>query len=147
MNRLSWVGPIALAVAALGTGADLSGPAAAQQLQYACDQDGDRFVDASESRLCTERRFEELAAGEEVLTEQQLSAISQGERGLMFSEVDENRDSEISREEWTRWHEQRFTAATQGGESGMPAADYERMKWVEEGYTRPLPEDAGQSQQ
>jgi hypothetical protein len=53
MNNLS-VGAIALGVA-LGTGAYLSGPAAAQQLQYACDENGDGFVDASESRTCTSR--------------------------------------------------------------------------------------------
>lgn len=146
MNHLSRVGPVALAVA-LGTGAYLSGPAAAQHLQYACDENGDRFVDASESLSCTERAFDELAAGEEALTEEQLSAMSQGERGMAFSEVDENGDGEISREEWTRWHEQRFTAATQTGESGIPAADYESMEWVQEGYVRPTPEDAGQNQQ
>jgi hypothetical protein len=146
MNHLSRVGSIALAVA-LGTGAYPSGPAAAQELQYACDENGDSFVDASESRSCTEREFDELAAGEEVLTEQQLSAMSQGERGMMFSEVDENGDGEVSREEWTKWHEQRFTAATQTGESGIPAADYESRQWLTEGYARPMPEDAGQNQQ
>jgi hypothetical protein len=145
MNHLSGVA-IALAVA-LGTGACLSGPATAQQLQYACDENGDRFVDASESNSCTEREFEELAGGEDGLTEQQLSAMSQGERGIMFSEVDENGDGEVSREEWTNWHEQRFTAAIQPGESGMPIADYESRRWVTEGYARPMPEDAGQNQQ
>ena len=138
--------PIAL-VLALGTGAVLSGTAAAQQLQYACDQNADRFIDASESRACMERAFDELAAGEEALTEQQLSETSQGERGLVFAEADEDQNGEISREEWTRWHEQRFTAATQTSESGMPTADYERMQWVQESYVRPTPEEAGQSQQ
>lgn len=142
MNHLS-VGSIALAMA-LGTGAYLSGPAAAQQLQYACDENGDGFVDASESRLCTEREFDELAAGDEMLTEERLSAMGQGET---FSEIDENGDGEVSREEWTRWHERRFTAATQTSESGMPAADYDRREWVTEGYARPMPEDAGQNQQ
>lgn len=146
MNHLSRVGSIALATA-LGTGAYLIGPAVAQQLQYACDENGDGFVDASESRLCTEREFDELAAGEEMLTEERLSAMGQGEQGLTFSEVDENGDGEVSREEWTRWHEQRFTAATQASESGMPAADYDSMEWVTEGYARPMPEDAGQNQQ
>jgi hypothetical protein len=145
MNHLS-VRPIALAMA-LGTGAYLSGPAAAQQLQYACDENGDGFVDASESRLCTERQFDELAAGDEMLTEEQLSATGQGEKGMTFSEIDENGDGEVSREEWTRWHEQRFTAATQTSESGMPAADYASKEWVTEGYARPMPEDAGQNQQ
>jgi EF hand len=146
MDDLSRVVPMALAVA-LGTGASLSGPAAAQELQYACDENGDRFVDASESRSCTEREFDELAGGEEVLTEEQLSAMSQGERGMMFSEVDDNGDGEISREEWTEWHDQRFTAVIQTGESGIPVADYESRQWLIEGYARPMPEDAGQNRQ
>jgi EF hand len=145
MNRLSRIGSFALA---MGLGAAcLSGPAAAQQLQYACDEDGDGYIDASESRACMERTFDELAAGEEALTEQLLSETSQGERGLIFAEADENQDGEISREEWTRWHEQRFAAATQASESGMPTADYDRMEWTQEGYVRPTPEEAGQKQQ
>jgi hypothetical protein len=141
MNNLS-VGAIALAVA-LGTGAYLSGPAAAQQLQYACDENGDGFVDASESRTCTEREFDELAAGEEMLTQERLSATAQGEQGRTFAEVDANADGEVSREEWASWHEQRFTAASPTGESGIPAADYESMKWASESYKRPT----GQNQQ
>jgi hypothetical protein len=144
MRNLSVVGA-ALAVA-LGAGAGLSGPAAAQQLQYACDENGDGVVDVSESRMCTERRFDELAAGEEMLTEEGLSA-SGSAQGRTFSEVDTNADGEVSREEWTSWHEQRFSAATQAGESGMPVADYERMDWTSETYTRPSPEEAGQNQQ
>ena len=144
MNHLSRVGSVALAMA-LGA-ACLSGPAAAQQLQYACDENGDGFIDANESRACTEREFDELAGGEQALTEQLLTDASQGERGLIFAEGDENGDGEISREEWTRWHEQRFAAA-QDSESGMPVADYERREWVQENYARPLPEEAGQNQQ
>jgi len=145
MRNLS-VGAMALAVA-FGTGAHLSGPAAAQQLQYACDENGDGFVDASESRMCTEREFDELAAGEEVLTEEGMGAVGEGAGGRMFSEVDENADGEVSRDEWTRWHEQRFTAATQTGQSGIPAADYESMQWATESYVRPTPEAGGQNQQ
>ena len=91
--------------------------------------------------------FDELAAGEEVLTEEQLGAMSQGERGMTFSEVDENGDGEVSREEWTKWHERRFIAAIQTGESGIPVADYESRQWLTEGYARPMPEAAGQNQQ
>jgi hypothetical protein len=144
--NLSGVGWMAFA-AALGTAAYLGGPAAAQQLQYACDENSDGFIDASESRSCTEGAFEELAAGEAVLTEEQLSGMSQGERGLIFAEADENQNGEISRDEWTRWHEQRFTAATQANESGMPTVDYERMEWLQEGYVRPTPESAEQNKQ
>jgi hypothetical protein len=142
MNHLARIGCVALAMAAF-----FSEPAAAQQLQLACDENGDGLIDASESRLCTERAFEELAAGEEALTEEQLGATGQAEQGLAFSEIDENGDGEISREEWSRWHEQRFTAATQESESGMPVADYESREWLQEGYARPMPEEAGQEQQ
>ena len=76
-----------------------------------------------------------------------MTDTSQGERGLIFAEGDENGDGEISREEWTRWHEQRFAAATEASQSGMPVADYERREWLTESYTRPLPEEAGEEQQ
>jgi hypothetical protein len=142
MNNLS-VGVIALAVA---VGSWLSGPAAAEQ-QHACDANADALIDTGESRMCTERDFDELAAGKDVLTEEGLSATGQGEAGRTFSEVDENADGEISREEWAKWHEQRFTAATGTGESGMPVADYESMEWIKEGYVRPTPETGGQKQQ
>jgi hypothetical protein len=145
MNNLS-VAAIALAVA-LGTGAYLSGPAAAQQQQHACDANADAFIDTGESRMCTARDFDELAAGEDVLSEERLSATGQGQEGRTFSEVDENADGEISRDEWTQWHEQRFTAAIGTGESGMPVADYDSMEWTKEGYVRPTPEAGGQNQQ
>lgn len=145
MNNLS-LGAIAVA-AALGTGGYLSNPAAAQQLQYACDANADALIDTGESRMCTAQEFDELAAGEDVLTEERLSGMRQGQQGRTFSVVDENGDGEISREEWTTWHEQRFTAAIGTGESGMPVADYESMEWASESYARPTPEEAGQSQQ
>jgi hypothetical protein len=75
------LGSTALAIA-LGLGAYPAGPAAAQQIQYACDENGDGFVDATESRLCTEREFDEIAAGEQALTEEQLSALSEGQEGM-----------------------------------------------------------------
>ena len=145
MSHLPRMRCLALATA-LGMAVGWSAPAAAQQLQLACDENGDGFIDASESRLCTEREFDQLAAGEETLTEEQLGAMGQGDQGPAFAEIDANGDGAISREEWSGWHEQRFSAATQEGESGLPAADYESRAWLEEGYTRPLPEEAGQQQ-
>jgi hypothetical protein len=142
MNNLS-VGAFALAVA---VGSWLSGPAAAEQ-QHPCDANADYFIDTGESRTCTARDFDELAAGEDALTEERLSATSGGAEGRTFSQVDENADGEISREEWAQWHEQRFTAATGTGESGMPVADYDSMEWIKEGYVRPTPETGGQNQQ
>jgi hypothetical protein len=52
----------------------------------------------------------------------------------------------ISRDEWMKWHEQGFTAATTVSEARMPAADYESMEWVK-AYARPRPEKAGQNKQ
>ena len=80
-----------------------AGVAAAQQLQLACDENNDGFVDAKESSSCMERRFDEIAAGQEMLTEELLSAKAGGERGPVFAEVDENADGKVSREEWQSW--------------------------------------------
>jgi hypothetical protein len=122
----------ALAVALLSG----AGTAAAQQLQLACDENTDGFVDAKEARLCMDRKFDEIAAGE-ALTEEVLTAKAGGERGPVFAEVDENGDGKISREEWASWHEKSFTAATEASQGMMPTADYESMI-QEQGYVRPL---------
>ncbi len=95
----------------------------------------------SPSRTC----FRTLVRNAENQNELGILSNHQGERGLIFAEGDENGDGAISREEWTRWHEQRFAAA-QDSESGMPVADYERREWVQENYARPRPEEAGQNQ-
>ena len=121
---------------ALGLGAALSGPAAAQQIQYACDANEDGFVDATEQRLCTDREFDGLAAGEEVLTEEQLSVMGEGQEGIppTFAEVDQNGDGEISREDWVGFSERRFAGATEASGGQMSAEDYER--WRQEGMQR-----------
>jgi EF hand len=126
----------ALAVALLSG----AGVAAAQQLQLACDENNDGFVDAKESSLCMERRFDEIAAGQEMLTEEILSAKAGGERGPVFAEVDENGDGKVSREEWQSWNEKGFTAATESSQGMMPTAHYESMI-QEQGYVRPLTPD------
>jgi hypothetical protein len=125
----------ALAVALLSG----AGVAAAQQLQLACDANDDGFVDAKESRVCMDQRFEEIAAGE-VVTEEVLSEKAVGEKGPVFAEVDENGDGKVSREEWTSWNEKSFTAATEASPGMMPTADYESMI-QEQGYVRPLTPD------
>jgi hypothetical protein len=122
----------ALAVALL-SGASV---AAAQQLQLACDTNDDGFVDAKESGLCMDKRFDEIAK-EEVLTEEILSG---GEKGPVFAEVDENGDGKVNREEWTSWNDKGFTAATESSQGMMPTADYESMI-QEQGYVRPLTPD------
>jgi hypothetical protein len=77
-----------------------------------------------------------------VLTDEELSR----QQGMVFAEVDGNSDGEVTREEWLSWHEQRFTAATQSGESGMPIADYQSMDWASsKGYVRPMSGDPEQN--
>ena len=85
------------------------------------------------------QRFDEIAK-EEVLTEDVLSAKAGGEKGPVFAEVDENGDGKVTREEWTSWNEQGFTAATEASPGMMPTADYESMI-QEQGYVRPLTPD------
>jgi hypothetical protein len=117
-----------------------AGGAAAQQLQFACDANDDGFVDAKESSLCTDREFDEIAAGEKVLTEEVLSAQASGKQGIVFAEVDENGDGKISREEWSNWHQEGFKAATDASQGMMPAADYQ-SQMQEQGYVRPSTPD------
>lgn len=118
------LGSTALALA-LGLGAYASYPAAAQQIQYACDENDDGFVDATESRLCTDAEFDEIAAGEQVLTEEHLSAGAEGQEAVPgFAEMDENGDGQISREEWVAFGEQRFAGATEASGGRMTTEEY-----------------------
>jgi hypothetical protein len=116
-----------------------AGVASAQQLQLACDTNDDGFVDAKESSLCMDQRFDEIAK-EEVLTEEILSTKAVGEKGPVFAEVDENGDGKVSREEWMSWNDKGFTAATETSQGMMPTADYESMI-QQQGYVRPLTPD------
>jgi hypothetical protein len=125
------LGSTALALA-LGLGGYLGGPAVAQQVQYACDENDDGYVDGKESRLCTDAEFDEIAAGEQVLTEELLSARAEGQEGMpTFAEVDQNADGQISREEWIAFGEQRFAGAT--GARGGRMSTQEYSTWREQG--------------
>jgi hypothetical protein len=116
-------------VMALGVGVYLGGSVGAQQLQYACDdENGDGFVDATESDMCTNREFDKLAV-DKALTAEQLGALGQQRQPL--SEVDGNDDGEISREEWIGYVEEQFARATEGTGGRMSIDDY--TKWREEG--------------
>jgi hypothetical protein len=124
-------------VLGLGLGLHLSGSAAAQQVQFACDQNGDGSVDATESRLCTDREFDEIAPGETALTEEQLFAKMTG-KGVApsFGEIDQNGDGQISRAEWSDFSAQGFAGATEASGGKMTSEDY--AKWREQGrYVRP----------
>jgi EF hand len=118
------LGPTALALA-LGLGAYFGDPAAAQQVQYACDENEDGYVDATESRLCTDAEFDEIAAGEQVLTEELLSARAEGQEGTpTFAEVDQNGDGQISRDEWIAFGEERFAGAAKASGGRMSTEEY-----------------------
>jgi EF hand len=117
------LGSTALALA-LGLGEYLGGPAAAQQVQYACDENEDGYVDATESRLCTDAESDEIAA-EQVLTEELLSARVEGQEGTpTFAEVDQNGDGQISREEWIAFGEERFAGAAKASGGRMSTEEY-----------------------
>jgi hypothetical protein len=124
------LGSTALALA-LGLAAYPSGPAAAQQIQYACDANDDGFVDATESRLCTDREFDEIAAGEEVLTEELLAAQAEGDTPMTFSDFDADGDGQITREEWSGYVEERFAGAAEATGGQMTTEEY--SIWREEG--------------
>jgi hypothetical protein len=131
------VGAAALAMAC-GLGIYLHGPAAAQQLQYACDANDNGFVDAQESDLCTDREFDEIAAGEEALTEEFLKAKAESAKGMpTFSEADKNGDGQISREEWVGFSGERFAGATEASGGRMSAEDY--SAWRQKGMQNVKP--------
>jgi hypothetical protein len=132
-----WFGSTALLLG-LGLGVHLSGFAAAQQVQFACDQNGDGSVDATESRLCTDREFDEIAPGETALKEEQLFAkMTTGQAvAPTFAEIDQNGDGQISGAEWSDFSARRFAGATEAGGGKMTNEDYAR--WREQGlYVRP----------
>jgi hypothetical protein len=126
-------------VSSLGLCVHLTGFAAAQQIQFACDANDDGSVDVAESRLCTDREFDEIAPGETALTEEQLFAKMMTGKGAVaptFAEIDQNGDGQVSRAEWSDFSAQRFADATKAGGGMMPVQDYD--KWREQGpYVRP----------
>jgi hypothetical protein len=120
-------------VLSLGLGIHLTNPAVAQQIQFACDANNDNVVDATESRLCTDREFDEIAPGETALSEERLLSAMQGREGALpsFSEIDQDGDGQISREEWGALHDQRFGAAAAAKGGTMSADEY--SKWRQGG--------------
>ena len=125
-------------VLGIGLGVHLSGFAIAQQVQFGCDQNGDGTVEATESRLCTDREFDEIAPGKTALTEEQLFAKMTTGKGVApnFADIDQNGDGQISRAEWSDFSAQRFAGATEASGGKMTSEDY--AKWREQGlYVRP----------
>jgi hypothetical protein len=89
---------------AIAFGLRLNGSAVAQQLQSACDANDDGFGSSQEAQLCTDREFDEIARGEQVLTEELLKAKAENSKGTpAFDDADQNGDGQISRQEWARF--------------------------------------------
>lgn len=124
---------MAMLAGALGFGVPASPFAEAQQVRHACDQSGDGFIDVDEARMCREREFDRSSAGEMALTEENLSAMREAEEGVgpAFADIDEDGDGAVSRDEWTRFGDQRFAgaAAASGGRMSVEAYD----RWRTEG--------------
>jgi hypothetical protein len=99
---------------AMAFGLGLNAPAGAQQLQYACDANDDGSVDAQEAQLCTDREFDEIARGEQVLRKGTAA----------FDEADQNGDGQISRQEWASFSGERFAGATEASGGRMSADEY-----------------------
>jgi hypothetical protein len=89
----------------------------------------------TESRLCTDREFDESAAGEQVLSEELLSARAEGEDGMpTFAEIDADGAGQISPEEWVACNEQRLAGAIEA--SGGRTTTQEYDIWRQEGVRR-----------
>jgi hypothetical protein len=117
---------------AMAFGLGLNAPAVAQQLQYACDANDDGFVDAQEAQLCTDREFDEIARGEQVLTEELLKAKAEGSKGMpAFDQADQNGDGQISRQEWASFSGERFAGATEASGGRMSGDEY--SAWRDQG--------------
>ena len=127
---------ISAAVALLSALGATTGAAVAPM---ACDLDNNSYIDASEAKKCTEQRFEQVTNGQKGFGEEQFGqAFPQVQnRGALFKQLDQDKDGQISRQEWADWHGQAFATATAKSGSQMPAADYQ--KWSDEAYTRPTP--------
>jgi hypothetical protein len=123
-------------VLSLGLGIHLTSPALAQQIQFACDANDDDVVDATESRLCTDAEFDEIAPGETALNEERLLAAMQGRKGAVpsFAEIDADGNGEVSREEWGAFNDERFGAAAAAQGGTMSAEDY--SKWRAQGTSQ-----------
>jgi hypothetical protein len=124
---------MAMLAGALGFGVPSSPFAEAQQVRHACDQSGDGFIDVDEARMCREREFDQVSAGETALTEEDLSAMRDAEEGVgpAFADIDEDGDDAVSRDEWTRFGDRRFSGAAAASGGRMSVEDYDR--WRNEG--------------
>jgi hypothetical protein len=126
-NRRGWHERWAPTTLAFGLGVYPSGSEVAQPIQCACDENDDGVVDADESKLCTDADFDAIVEGEEVLTEEQLFA-AKGPSPTV-SDIDENGDGQVSRDEWASISDRRFAGATEASGGRMSAEDDAGWWW------------------
>ena len=94
---------------------------------------GDRMM-TQEAVTRAEERFDELAEGEEELTEERfrehMAEVDDPEQ--LFAEIDEDEDGVITREEWRQWAEEAFAAADPEGLTQEQYEAWERTGRVDE---------------
>lgn len=114
----------------LGLGLGASLPAGATQHMLDYDTNNDGIIDAEEANLYAEREFENMTADEDYLTEEQFGEMYGGDDDpeVMFGEIDEDADDQISQEEWVTWRDREFTEATEETEGEMPNMEFE--EWL-----------------
>ena len=125
-----------------GSGSDASGAQHPMERSAAdpanvlqCDLDGDGFVDTDEARACYRANFGTISGGVGAITQDQFTETMTGVEDApgTFGQIDTDGDGEISEAEWEAWHDQSFTAATQGTEGRMSVDEYDA--WQAGGYT------------
>lgn len=123
---------------AQAAGDDMEHVGQTEQEQYAgsavCDADGNGRVTDWEAEQCAEQGWTGWTEDEESMTEEQFSEAfpEAQDTQTLFSEVDTDGDGEISRAEWSDWHDESY-AESEFGEEGMPTSDYEA--WYGSGMT------------
>ena len=90
-----------------------------------------RLRRCARSKLCTDREFDEIAAGAGA-DRGGSGRQGRGRKGLpKFDEADRNGDGQISREEWGGFSGERFAGATESSGGRMSTEDYNA--WREQG--------------
>jgi hypothetical protein len=110
-----------------------------QFLPESCDTDVDSYISAAEARTCAEQHYAAAGGGQASMTQEQFGTAFPGAENPsgLFQQVDADGDGEVTLSEWMTWHEQGFSAATQGSEGRMPATDYQGLAWEKGPWVRP----------
>lgn len=110
-----------------GTEAGQTGATTAAGTGTGTGMDDGEYVTGEQAATRSEERWSEMTGGAEHMTQDQFGAGMTGSQDVQasFSEVDEDGDGQISREEWMNWREQGFAGATQGSEGRMSSQDFE----------------------